>query len=172
MRWTSLLVVLTAPCAACASLATQANVVRSTTSLGTHSTSAVRRVFTSRLAALGETDAGVQPQVASHAWGTVKLVRNDDDTFEYLITIYNPRGETFRAAHICRDVGGGGAPVLATLFDELTLRERYVQMRGTVSLGRDTRAGMLGEELQEHPGSFLVEVETVGGTPLIRGTVE
>ena len=172
VRWSPILIALIYPCASCSSIATQSSAARATSSLGAHSSAPVRRVFTSRLSAVGEAEGTVQPAVASRAWGTVKLVLNDDDTLEYLITIYNPKGETFTGAQLCQGAGSAVGPALATLFTEVTLRDRYVQLRGTVAVGRDTKPSSLAEALQERPSSFYVAVQTRQGVNGIRGSVE
>lgn len=166
-------------CPACATMATQANLARSATTLGSHSPAAVRRVFTTRVttrdtAALADRPS-LEPTVSgSGAWGTVRIVVNDDDTFEYLATIYNPRGETFTGAFLRRGDGEDGGAVLATLFSDMTLRSQYIQLRGTVSVARDARAGVLAEEIRERPSDFAVSVHTATSSRAgaIRGTIE
>ena len=75
-------------------MATQGNLVRASTAMGTHPRSAERRVFSTRISA-AETRPVLEPTVgSSEAWGTVRIVVNDDDSFEYLATIYNPKGAT------------------------------------------------------------------------------
>lgn len=165
-------------CPACATMATQANLARSATTLSSHSPAPVRRVFTTRVTSgdAAHRDRPVlEPTVSgSVAWGTVRIVVNDDDTFEYLATIYNPRGETFTGAFLRRGDGEDGGAVLATLFSDMTLRSQYIQLRGTVSVARDARAGVLAEEIREHPRDFAVSVHTANSPRVgaIRGTIE
>jgi hypothetical protein len=151
-------------------MATQARVSRTASVIGVHASPTVRRVFTFRLSARDSLPT-LEPRAGgSRAWGTVRLVVNDDDSFEYLATIYNPDGEAFTGAVVRR----GAGEVLATLFSDVTLRERYIQLRGTVSIGRGARADVLAEELRENPRAFTVSVLAAGAPSLgaIRGTVE
>jgi hypothetical protein len=155
-------------------MATQVSVSRSTSSLGAHAKSPVRRIFTSHLRSADDRPTVTPTVAASEAWGTIRIVVNDDDTFEYLATIYNPRGEAFIGAYLRRGGTTEGGTVLATLFSDVTLRSPYIQLRGTVSVSRDARAGVLAEELREHPRDFSVSVHTSTSTRLgaIRGVVE
>ena len=155
-------------------MATQGNLVRASTAMGTHPRSAERRVFSTRVSA-AETRPVPEPTVGSYeAWGTVRIVVNDDDSFEYLATIYNPKGETFTGAFLRRSGGGDAGVVLATLFSDMTLRSPYIQLRGTVSVGRDARPGALAEEIRENPRAFQVSVHSATSARLgaIRGTIE
>ena len=146
------------PCAGCASIATTVNGSRSVVPFGEVAASESRRVFTSRLQAEGDRAKGVEPGSQGDCWGTVRLVVNDDDSFEYLITIHNPTGETFTAAHLVRRTPGGESGSVATLFSDVSLGDRYMQLRGTISVDRDERAAVLAEEIRERPGDFLVTV--------------
>lgn len=154
-------------------MATQARVSRSGSMAQAHGATPVRRVFTSRLSA-GDSIPSTAPTLGSQAWGTVRIVVNDDDSFEYLATIYNPMEEAFTGAFLQR---GGGAlrdDVVATLFSDVALRSRYIQLRGTISIPRGVSAGVLAEELREHPRSFAVSVHSAGvsARPAIRGAIE
>jgi hypothetical protein len=103
----------------------------------------------------------------------VRLVVNDDDTFEYLITIYNPAGESFTGAHLLRRGAESKGESVATLFTDVSLGDRYVQLRGTLSVNRDQSAAVLAEEIRERPGDFVVSVAS-RATPLgaMSGAVE
>lgn len=91
----------------------------------------------------------------------MKLTVNDDDSFEYLITIFNPNSETFTGAQLMHKLATDGrSQAVATLFSEVALGNRYVQLRGTVSVNRDQSAATLAEEIRERPGDFLVNVFT------------
>ncbi len=154
-------------------MATQGSAVRSASELGGHRVARERRVFTSRVSASDDRPA-LSPTVRpSSAWGTVRIVVNDDDSFEYLATIYNPTGETFSSAFVRRQ-GEGDGVVLATLFSDLTLRTPYIQLRGTVSVARDARASVLAEELRENPRAFSITLHTAGDSraAAIRGSIE
>lgn len=99
----------------------------------------------------------------SRAWGTVRIVVWDDDRFEYLATIYNPRGETLTGAVLRRTGGDESDGAVATLFSDVSLRSPYIQLRGSVSVSRDERAALLSEEMRERPSGFTVRVFTAGG---------
>lgn len=155
-------------------MATQVNVSRATPGLGSHSPSATRSVFTSRLTS-ESTLASLAPAARmSEAWGTVRIVVKEDDTLEYLATIYNPRGETFSRAYLRRGGAGEGGEIMATLFTDVALRNPYIQVRGTISVSRELTAEELAEELREHPRAFAVSVHTPGAVTAgaIRGIVE
>ncbi len=154
-------------------MATQARVSRAGSIQQARSAEPVRRVFTSRLSSTDSVPA-TTPTVGSQAWGTVRIVVNDDDSFEYLATIYNPMEEAFSGAFLQRGGGAPGDDVVATLFSDVALRSRYIQLRGTMSLPRGTSAGVLAEELREHPRAFAVSVHRAGAAlrPAIRGAIE
>jgi hypothetical protein len=135
---------------------------------------ASRRVFTSHLLEAKGPDAHATAATADKGcWGTVKLTVNDDDTFEYLITIFNPAGETFTGAQLLRRAPDPHGATVATLFSEVSLGNRYVQLRGTISVNRDLSVATLAEEIRERPGDFMVTVAT-RSTPqgAISGPVE
>lgn len=146
------------PCAGCASIATTVSGSRSAVPFGAVAASENRRIFTSRLQAEGERAKGVEPGSGGGCWGTVRLVVNDDDSFEYLITIYNPTGETFTGAHLVRRSPDEHGASVATLFSDVSLGDRYMQLRGTIALDRDRKAAVLAEEIRERPGDFRVTV--------------
>jgi len=155
-------------------MATQGGAVRAASDIGGHRVSRERRVFTSRVSASDDRPTVSPTNRQSSAWGTVRLLVNDDDSFEYLATIYNPTGETFSSAFLRRQGGGDSGAVLATLFSDLTLRTPYIQLRGTISVSRDARAGVLAEELRENPRAFSITLHTAAEPRVaaIRGTVE
>lgn len=154
-------------------MATQASTARVAAIASAHGVTPVRRVFTSRLSA-GDSLPSTTPTVGSQAYGTVRIVVNDDDSFEYLATIYNPMEEAFTGAFLRRAGGALGDDVVATLFSDVALRSRYIQLRGTVSLPRGGSAEELAEELREHPRTFAVSVHSASasGRGAIRGTIE
>lgn len=155
-------------------MATQVSGARASVAMGGHAVSAARHVFTSRVTAADARPVLAPAKANSSAWGSVRIVVNDDDSFEYLVTIYNPQGETFTSGYLRRQGEENGGAVLATLFSDLTLRSQYIQLRGTISVARDARAAVLAEELRENPRAFAITLHTPsspqGGA--IRGTVE
>ena len=174
IRSTLLAFLALCPCAGCAAIATQVNVSRSAPALGTYSPSRVRSVFTARLTSEEKLPSVAPEPRGSVAWGTVRIVVNDDDSFEYLATIYNPRGETFTSAFLRRGGASEGGEILATLFADVTLRGPYIQLRGTISVSRESSADALADELREHPHGFSVSVHTPASprAGAIRGSVE
>lgn len=155
-------------------MATQVNVSRATTVPGGFSPSATRSVFTSRLTSESRLPSVAPTVRTSEAWGTVRIVVKEDDTLEYLATIYNPRGETFSSAYLRRGGEGEGGEIIATLFTDVALRSPYIQVRGTISVSRESKAEALAEELRERPRAFAVSVHTPGAVTVgaIRGIVE
>ncbi len=155
-------------------MATQAGVARSSAVVTMRPASAVRRVFNTRLSASETLPATLRPSTGgSSAYGTVRIVVNDDDSFEYLATIYNPSGEAFSSAVLRRSDQEGSTEVLATLFSDVTLRSRYIQLRGTISISRGASAGGLAEDLRERPQDFAICVLSASAPGVaIKGTVE
>lgn len=104
----------------------------------------------------------------------MQIIVNDDDSFEYQATIYNPRGETFTGAFLRRGDPSTGGEILATLFSDVTLGTQYIQLRGTVVVSRTTRLASLAEELREHPRAFSVSVQSTARLSIgaIRGRLE
>lgn len=140
----------------------------------------LRRIFTSQLqgdrtARDEPATATARPRAATKAWGTVRLVLSEDDSFEYLITLYNPAGETFTSAHVHRgeENESDHGETVATLFSDVAIDDRYVQLRGTVLVGRDQRADVLASEMRGRPSDFEVKVHTMSHpNGPIRGRIE
>ena len=155
-------------------MATQARGARSAAVMEAHGTSTARRIFTSHLSAGAPLPSTTPTVGGSQAYGTVRIVVNDDDTFEYLATIYNQQSEAFTGAYLRRGGGAEGDDLVATLFSDVALRSRYIQLRGTVSVARGTSAGALAEELREHPREFAISVHSSGvpSRAAIRGVIE
>jgi len=155
-------------------MATQLNLAQSGTTLGTRSTVPVRRVFVSHMNGQSRSELpGVSPVVSkTHAWGTIRVIVNDDETLEYLATLYNPSGESFSGAFLRRG-GADPADPVATLFSHVTLRSRYIQVRGTLSVARSERLGALTEEIRENPGGFVLTVHSDRVTePILTGRIQ
>lgn len=173
LRRSFLLLVTMVPCAACATMATEGRVARATAGMATRSAPAERRVFIAQVT--GEHSLpSTTPATPGQAWGTVRIIVWDDDRFEYLATIYNPRGETLTGATLRRTSGDEDAAPAATLFSDVALRSPYIQLRGSVSLSREERAALLSEEMRERPRNFSVRIFTAGGPAegTLRGVVE
>lgn len=130
-------------------------------------------MFTTRLApddtARGSGDGGS----VSKAWGSGRIVLEADGNLEYLVTIYNPGAETFTSAILTRSENGAAGETVATFFTGVSIRDRYIQLRGTVMVNRSIKAEQLVDEIRENPGAFYVSAHSAdGATGVIRGKVE
>lgn len=130
---------------------------------------AARRVFSSALSApVGDRKNAATTR--SFARGRVELKVRRDSTLEYHLNVYNPSGENFTAAQIYR-AGRSGPPVV-TLFAGASLRDKYIQVRGTGVLA-DAGGPPLLEELRANPGGFYVSLRTTRAPQgALRGTVQ
>ena len=116
---------------------------------------APRRVFSSGLTVPTADRKPSTPR--TFARGTVQLKLRKDTTLEYHLNVFNPGTETFTAAHIYRS-GRSGSPVV-TLFTAATLKDKYIQVRGTGIL-LDPVGKSLLEELRANPNAFYVSLRT------------
>jgi hypothetical protein len=129
----------------------------------------VRRVFSSGLAA-PTTDRKPTGPARSFARGRVEFKLRRDSTLEYHLNLYNPSSENFTAAHIFR-AGKSGPPVV-TLFTGASLRDKYIQVRGTGVLIDPVGTPLL-DELRANPSSFYVSLRTTREpTGALRGTIQ
>ena len=117
---------------------------------------AARRVFSSALSA-PTGDRKTSTTARSFARGRVELKVRRDSTLEYHLNVYNPSGENFTSAQIYRAARSG--PPVVTLFAGASLRDKYIQVRGTGVL-TDPGGGPLLEELRANPGGFYVSLRT------------
>lgn len=150
-----LAVLLLIPLAGCLDAATGnvANVPAPTASVPRDA--AMRRVFSTGLIAPRTEGNGSGSR--TFARGRVELKVRRDSTLEYHLNIYNPGVENFTAAHIYRS-GRSGPPVI-TLFTGATLRDKYIQVRGTGVLIDPADASVL-EELRANPAAFFVSLRS------------
>lgn len=114
-----------------------------------------RRVFSTGLVAPAADRKGRGQR--TFARGRVELKLRKDSTLEYHLNVYNPGTETFTAAHIYRS-GRAGPPVV-TLFAAASLKDKYIQVRGTGIL-IDPIGKPLLEELRANPAAFYVSLRT------------
>jgi hypothetical protein len=117
----------------------------------------LRRVFSSPLTV---PPAGARKDAKTprtFARGRVELKLRRDSTLEYHLNVYNPSGENFTAAHIFR-AGSGAAPAI-TLFAGASLRDKYIQVRGTGVLVDPVGTPLL-DDLRANPGSYYVSLRT------------
>ena len=116
---------------------------------------AARRVFSTGLTAPTADRKGSAAR--TFARGRVELKLRKDSTLEYHLNVYNPATETFTAAQIYRS-GRSGPPVV-TLFAGASLKDKYIQVRGTGILV-DPLGKPLLEELRANPTAFYVSLRT------------
>jgi hypothetical protein len=103
----------------------------------------------------------------------VELKLRRDSTLEYHLNVYNPGGENFTAAHIYRSgrTGTSGSPVVV-LFTGASLRDKYIQVRGTGVL-IDPGGTPLLDELRANPPGFYVSLRTTREPQgALRGTIQ
>jgi hypothetical protein len=107
----------------------------------------------------------------SFARGRVELKLRRDSTLEYHLNVYNPAAESFTAAHIYRS--GTSATPVVTLFAGTSLRDKYIQVRGTgVLTDTDPASRPLLEELRANPAGFYVSLRTTREPQgALRGTI-
>lgn len=167
-----LAVLLLIPLAGCLDAAT-GNVanIPAPTAAGTREAS-MRRVFSTGLTAPAA-DRKSPRTARTFARGRVELKLRRDSTLEYHLNVYNPAGENFTAAHIFRsDAGSRSAPAVVTLFTGASLRDKYIQVRGTGVL-IDPLGPALLEELRANPASFYVSLRTTREPQgALRGTIQ
>jgi len=133
---------------------------------------AVRRVFSTGLVAPVANGKSTRVQ-RTFARGRVELKLRRDSTLEYHLNVYNPASETFTAAHVYRtERTGRQGPAVVTLFAGATLRDKYIQVRGTGVL-IDPAGTTLLEELRANPGGFYVSLRTTREPQgALRGTIQ
>ena len=130
---------------------------------------AARRVFSTGLTAPAADRKGSNA-VRTFARGRVELKLRRDSTLEYHLNVYNPGAENFTAAHIYRN-GRNGPPVV-TLFAGASLRDKYIQVRGTGVL-IDPIGRPLLDELRANPAGFYVSLRTTREPQgALRGTIQ
>ena len=129
---------------------------------------ALRRVFSTGLTApSGDKKSG---GARTFARGRVDLKLRKDSTLEYHLNVYNPGVENFTGAHIYR-AGRAGPPVV-TLFTNASLKDKYIQVRGTGVL-IDPIGKPLLEELRANPTAFYVSLRTTREPQeALRGTIQ
>jgi hypothetical protein len=129
--------------------------------------SGMRRVFSTGLTAVDRKSSGGS---RTFARGRVELKLRRDSTLEYHLNVYNPGTENFTAAHIYR-VGRTGPPVV-TLFTGASLKDKYIQVRGTGIL-IDPIGKPLLDELRANPSGFYVSLRTTRAPEgALRGTIQ
>lgn len=131
----------------------------------------MRRVFSTGLTA--STTDRKSGDSRTFARGRVELKVRRDSTLEYHLNVYNPGRENFTAAHIFRAdrPGRAGVPVV-TLFAGATMRDKYIQVRGTGVL-LDPAGAPLLEELRANPTAFYVSLRTAREPQgALRGTIQ
>jgi hypothetical protein len=131
--------------------------------------SGMRRVFSTGLTATA-VDRKNASTARTFARGRVELKLRRDSTLEYHLNVYNPGAENFTAAHVYR-AGKAGPPVV-TLFAGASLKDKYIQVRGTGVLIDPVGKSLL-DELRANPGAFYVSVRTTREPQgALRGTIQ
>jgi hypothetical protein len=131
----------------------------------------MRRVFSTGLTA--PTTDRKSADSRTFARGRVELKVRRDSTLEYHLNVYNPGRENFTAAHIFRAdrTGRSGSPVV-TLFAGATMRDKYIQVRGTGVL-LDPAGAPLLEQIRANPTAFYVSLRTAREPQgALRGTIQ
>ena len=129
----------------------------------------MRRVFSTGLTA-PVADRKNGGTARTFARGRVELKLRRDSTLEYHLNVYNPGAENFTAAHLYR-AGKAGPPVV-TLFTGATLKDKYIQVRGTGVLIDPVGKSLL-DELRANPSGFYVSVRTTREPQgALRGTIQ
>ena len=100
----------------------------------------------------------------------MELKLRRDSTLEYHLNVYNPAAENFTGAHIYRS--GPIGPPIVTLFAGASLRDKYIQVRGTGVL-MDPAGRPVLEELRTNPAGFYVSLRTTREPQgALRGTIQ
>jgi hypothetical protein len=135
---------------------------------------AMRRVFSTGLTAPAanrkRTGAAAR---TTFARGRVELKLRRDSTLEYHLNVYNPGAEDFTAAHVYRTgrTAAAGSPVVV-LFTGASLRDKYIQVRGTGVL-IDPAGTTFLDELRSNPSGFYVSLRTTREPQgALRGTIQ
>ena len=119
------------------------------------------RLVPSKEFALGSTpgaDSGDGGELRTS--GTIRIVVREDDTFEYQVTVQNEELKTFTAGRLYRGNPGTRGVAVATLFSDLTLSDRSIQMRGTGTVSRGVNVRDLMKQLRQRPAEFVVRLES------------
>jgi hypothetical protein len=132
----------------------------------------MRRVFSTGLTAPAADRKSSGP-ARTFARGRVELKLRKDSTLEYRLNVYNPGGENFTGAHIYRaDRGNRSGPPAVTLFTGASLKDKYIQVRGTGVLIDPVGTPLL-DELRANPASFYVSLRTTREPQgALRGTIQ
>ncbi len=104
-------------------------------------------------------DDGDGQQVESRNSGSIRLIIDDDDTFEYQLTIQNQARRTYTSARIYRGDPENGGQLVATLFDDVAMGNRYIQVRGTALVQRALDSHQALDALRSHPDEYVFRVD-------------
>jgi hypothetical protein len=91
--------------------------------------------------------------------GTLKIVIAEDSTLEYRLTVYNDDRRTYRSARVYVGDPTDGGTVVATLFSDLSLSSRYIQVRGTATVSPSTDITDIVSRLRQRPSDFIFRLE-------------
>ena len=166
------LILLLIPLAGCLDAAATGNVTNlpaPTAAAGR--TTELRRVFSTGLTARAGSSSG-ESRARTFARGRVELKVKRDGTLEYHLNVFNPARENFTAAHIYRvERNGAAGPAVAALFSGASMRDKYIQVRGTGVLMDPSGPAVL-EELRANPAAFYVSIRSAQDPQgALRGTI-
>lgn len=100
------------------------------------------------------------------------IVIGADNSLEYRLTVYNDDRRTYRSARIYLGDPIDGGTVVATLFADLSLSSRYIQVRGTATLSPLADLADVVSRLRDHPSEFTFRLEPrVPAAGALTGTI-
>jgi hypothetical protein len=108
----------------------------------------------------------------SFATGRMRVEVRPDGTVQYWLSLYNPALENVTAARILRGTGDRADAASLVLFSSATMRNKYIDVRGTAMITDPAGPGVL-DELRTRPRDFRVLV-TTDREPrgALRGTIQ
>jgi hypothetical protein len=93
--------------------------------------------------------------------GAVEIKAPASGRIEYRLTLDNPGSELFTEGVLVHATEDGGDEVVGTLFADAGLRDRRINIRGSLALPRPVDAVQLAAEIRSNPTSFRVLVRSV-----------
>ncbi len=106
---------------------------------------------------------------ASETSGRLRIHIGDDSVVQYWLIIENPNADVFTGAHLRRVAGAQKHAVAATLFEDARARDRRLQLRGNLTVGKTGSLPRLIQEVRMHPDSFYVSVRGDAGREVMTG---
>lgn len=106
---------------------------------------------------------------ANETSGRLRIHIGDDSVVQYWLIIENPSADVFTGAHLRRLAGARKHAIAATLFEDARARDRRLQLRGTLTVGKTGSLPKLIQEVRMHPDSFYVSVRGDAGREVMTG---